>query len=258
MAMHLPATVPTARPVPAQIGFSAAISPCEKGGKLQMVLHMLSKMLSKLCRMRSVSMPGSARVRQAVNGQKALRSFKEMPPAKAMLDEISFSAAVAACEKRGESQMASYVLSEMLSVKVCPNMMSFNAGISVCGAARFWCILLRLYIQLVSGDLSPSHETYVQGPAISVCAQTVGFLPFKQALKGQAWSDTLRFNNGQKPYLFGGIFGEANLGTFVTEQVCRHRCSTWWMTAGPHAAILVCCKSTWEKKSIRRACAHSF
>ena len=58
-----------------------------------------------------------------------------MPKTKVLPDEITYNAAISACEKSGQWQLALNLLSLMPKAEVLPSEITFNAAISACEKA---------------------------------------------------------------------------------------------------------------------------
>ena len=56
-----------------------------------------------------------------------------MEQSRLKLNEISFSAAISACEKGGEWEKSLHMFAAMAHSKVEPNRITFDAAISACG-----------------------------------------------------------------------------------------------------------------------------
>ncbi|CAE8636222.1 unnamed protein product, partial [Polarella glacialis] len=64
--------------------------------------------------------------------QLALSLLGSMPSIRLVQDEISFNAAITACEKGGQWEVALSLLSSMPDLRVSPSDVSYNAAISAC------------------------------------------------------------------------------------------------------------------------------
>ena len=87
LALHLLASMPTARATPDEISYNSGISACQKGSQWQMALELVSEMHTQNLRR----------------------------------DVISFSAAVSALERDGLWQLALLILQEMPALIVAPS-----------------------------------------------------------------------------------------------------------------------------------------
>ena len=67
-----------------------------------------------------------------------------MPTLKIVRDEISYNAAISACEKRGQWAQALCLLSFMPGSKVVPDRVTCNAAISACEKGGQWQLTLGL------------------------------------------------------------------------------------------------------------------
>jgi pentatricopeptide repeat domain-containing protein 1 len=74
----------------------------------------------------------------------ALNLLRVMPEAKFQPNQISYNAAISACEKAGEWQQALTLLSLMPEVMVVPNEITYNAAISACEKGYQWQLALNL------------------------------------------------------------------------------------------------------------------
>ena len=67
-----------------------------------------------------------------------------MPNMKVTPNGISYNAAISACEKTGQWQLALSLLSSMPKMKVTPDGISYNAAISACEKGGQWQLALSL------------------------------------------------------------------------------------------------------------------
>ncbi|CAE8639941.1 unnamed protein product [Polarella glacialis] len=90
-----------------------------------------------------------------------------MPERKLTPNEVSYSAAISACEKVGRWQLALKLLDTMPQISIVPNAVSFNAAISACEKGGQWEMALSLLRQMPHVKISPNTITY--SAAISAC-----------------------------------------------------------------------------------------
>ncbi|CAE8591706.1 unnamed protein product [Polarella glacialis] len=90
-----------------------------------------------------------------------------MPEARVVLDKISYNAAISACEKGGQWQLALTLLSLMPEAKVVPNEITYSAAISACEKSGQWQVALKLLSLMPQARVVPNEITY--NAAISAC-----------------------------------------------------------------------------------------
>ncbi|CAE8656586.1 unnamed protein product [Polarella glacialis] len=61
-----------------------------------------------------------------------------MPEARVVLNQITYSADISACEKDGQWQLALHSLGLMPSVRLVPDEITYSAAISACGKGSQW------------------------------------------------------------------------------------------------------------------------
>merc|ERR1712098_872511 len=76
--------------------------------------------------------------------EEALRLLQEVPHRSLMLDVVSYSAAISACEKGKHWEEALRLLQEMLHRSLTPDVVSHSAAISACEKGKHWEGALRL------------------------------------------------------------------------------------------------------------------
>ena len=77
--------------------------------------------------------------------KQALTLLKDMPKAEVQPNVISFNAAISVCEKAGRWQEAVTLLEAMPQAKVQPNVISYSAAISACSKGGQWQEALMLF-----------------------------------------------------------------------------------------------------------------
>merc|ERR1739841_325877 len=82
-------------------------------------------------------------------------------------DVISYSAAISACEKGGQWQVALGLLATMQEAALVPNVISYSAAISACEKCGQWQEALGLLATMQEADLVPNVISY--NAAISAC-----------------------------------------------------------------------------------------
>ncbi|CAE8614196.1 unnamed protein product [Polarella glacialis] len=90
-----------------------------------------------------------------------------MPEARVLPNEITYSAAVSACQKGGQWQLALGLLNSMPGMSLIPNEVSYNSAISACGKGGQWQLALILLSQMPDRRLVPNEISY--NAAISAC-----------------------------------------------------------------------------------------
>ncbi|CAE8589698.1 unnamed protein product [Polarella glacialis] len=83
-----------------------------------------------------------------------------MPEARVVPNEISYNAAISACEKGGQWQLALNLLSRMPEARVVPNEISYNAAIGACSKGGQWELALDLFGLMAKHELVPHRITY--------------------------------------------------------------------------------------------------
>ena len=123
---------------PDVITLSSCISAAEKSSFWQLALYLLEVMRDKHIRANEVTYNAaiSACEKGGRQWQKALALLAEMPSAEALPNEISYNAAISASEKSGEWQWALTLLNSMRASRLRPNTTTFSAAISACDKAR--------------------------------------------------------------------------------------------------------------------------
>ncbi|CAE8615408.1 unnamed protein product, partial [Polarella glacialis] len=88
---------------------------------------------------------------------------------KVIPNEISYSAAISACEKGGQWQLALSLLSSMPVMKAIPNEISYNAAISACEKGGQWLGALTLLQQMRDARLTAISQA--RSTVISACSR---------------------------------------------------------------------------------------
>ena len=101
--------------------------------------------------------------------QRALALLEEMKSRSVEPDVISFSAAISACGAGGQWERALSLLEEMRTRGVEPNVYSFNATISACEKAGQWERALALLEEMRTRGVKPDVVSF--SAAISACEQ---------------------------------------------------------------------------------------
>ncbi|CAE8626802.1 unnamed protein product [Polarella glacialis] len=101
--------------------------------------------------------------------QQALNLLSLMPEARVVPNEITYNAAISACEKGGQWQLALNLLSLMPEAKVVPDEISYNAAISACEKGGQWQLALNLLSLMPDARVGPNEITY--NAAISACEE---------------------------------------------------------------------------------------
>ncbi|CAE8614608.1 unnamed protein product [Polarella glacialis] len=99
--------------------------------------------------------------------QMALNLLSLMPEAMVVPNVITYSAVISACEKGGQWQMALNLLSLMPGASVVPNEITYSAAISACSKDGQWQVALNLLSLMPEATVVPNEITY--SAAISVC-----------------------------------------------------------------------------------------
>ena len=123
-----------ARLRPDLLTYNSLISACEKAGWWQKALHLLYEMR------------GAAGLTPDVVSYSAAispRSAHDLPTISPRSPQVSYSAAISACEKGHEWQRALQLLEEMATAGVAPNVYSYSAAISACEKGARWEEALR-------------------------------------------------------------------------------------------------------------------
>ncbi|CAE8683715.1 unnamed protein product [Polarella glacialis] len=135
--------MPDHRLQPDEICYNAAISASQSGGQWQVSMQLLTSMPKMF-----PSMPPSAPAKSSRSGNLPLA----MPTIKILPDDISFGAAVSACEKAGQWKM--------VSMRVMPNQVCYNSAMSACSSGGQWQLVLSILTDMSeaasvsSGDIS--------------------------------------------------------------------------------------------------------
>eukprot|EP00913_Durusdinium_trenchii_P025930 g24331.t1 len=138
------------------ISYNAAISSYKTG---ELALGMASCSRSKLWK-------------------EALKLFQMMPKAQIQLNVILCSAAISACEKGGNWELALNLFSTaMPEAKVQPNTFSYNAAISACEKVGRWEDALTLFAAMPSAVVEPDVLT---------CSALISALPCASTVRGTA------------------------------------------------------------------------
>lgn len=84
----------------------------------------------------------------------------EMPHVKVTPNVVSYTAAVSACEKGGQWQIALYLLDEMPLVKVTPEVNAYCAAMTACERGGQWQAALSLFQQMQTNQISANNVAY--------------------------------------------------------------------------------------------------
>ena len=85
-------------------------------------------------------------------------------------DVITYSAAISACEKGRQSEMALELLERMKRAGIPPTVITYNAAISACEKGRQWKRALELLDEMkASGRVEPDVITYNAGESVNAC-----------------------------------------------------------------------------------------
>ncbi|CAE8660460.1 unnamed protein product [Polarella glacialis] len=144
---------------PDVISFNAAISSCEKGGRWQEAMELLRSMAgvqvgvahgNQLLRRHQRLREGSplASGASASGGDAALQVVP---------DRVTCNAAISACEKGGQWQLATSLLEQMPRF---PDEISFNSAITACQKYGPWSIALSFLQQMPEVGLTPNEMSY--------------------------------------------------------------------------------------------------
>ncbi|CAE8656581.1 unnamed protein product [Polarella glacialis] len=93
-----------------------------------------------------------------------------MPQARVVPNEITYNAAISACEKGGQWQVALNLLSLVPEARVVPDKISYNAAISACEKGGQWQLALNLLSLMPEARVMPDEITY--NAAISACERS--------------------------------------------------------------------------------------
>ncbi|CAE8595682.1 unnamed protein product [Polarella glacialis] len=99
--------------------------------------------------------------------QLALNLLGLMPEVRVVPNEITYNSAISACEKASQWQLALDLLSLMPQARVVPDQISYNAAIGACGNVGQWQHALNLLSLMQEVKVSPDEITY--NTAISAC-----------------------------------------------------------------------------------------
>ncbi|CAE8586890.1 unnamed protein product [Polarella glacialis] len=93
-----------------------------------------------------------------------------MPDASVVPNEVTYNAAISACEKSGQWQQALSLLSLMPEARVVPNEITYSAAISACEKAGQWQLGLNLLSRMPEARVVPDQITY--NAAITMCERS--------------------------------------------------------------------------------------
>ncbi|CAE8589705.1 unnamed protein product [Polarella glacialis] len=99
--------------------------------------------------------------------QLAVGLLGSMPDMRVIPDEVSYNAAISACEKGGQWQLAMTLLNLMPEARVVPNKITFSAAITACSKDGQWRLALNLLSLMPEARVVPDEFTY--SAAISAC-----------------------------------------------------------------------------------------
>ena len=85
-----------------------------------------------------------------------------MPQAKVMTNEVTYSAAVSACERSGQWQLALYYLRLMPQAKVVANEIMYSAAIGACEHGGQWQLALNMFAEPHASDQDVSKRNHLQ------------------------------------------------------------------------------------------------
>ncbi|CAE8621630.1 unnamed protein product [Polarella glacialis] len=171
LALNLLSLMPEATVVPNEISFNAAVSACEKGDQWQQALNLLSLMPD--LRVVPSEITYNAAISACEKGgqwQLALDLLSLMPKARVVPDKITYSAAISACEKVGQWQRALFLLGSMPEARVSPDEINFSASISACGPGQQWQLALEVLRKMCEQQVMPDEVSY--NALISVCERS--------------------------------------------------------------------------------------
>ncbi|CAE8656583.1 unnamed protein product [Polarella glacialis] len=93
-----------------------------------------------------------------------------MPKARVVPNEITYNAAISACEKVGQWQRALSLLGSMPEARTSPDEISFSASISACGPGGQWQSALDVLRKMLEQQVMPDEVSY--NALISVCERS--------------------------------------------------------------------------------------
>ncbi|CAE8675225.1 unnamed protein product [Polarella glacialis] len=138
--------------------------------------------------------------------QLALNLLSLMPNAKVVPNDFTYSSAISACSKGGQWQLALNLLSLMPEARVVPDQINYNAAISACEKGGQWQLALNLLSLMPLARVVPDEITY--SAAINACehsgqcALAVSLLGKLSERSNIAWaSGMLSVNNPGRPRL---------------------------------------------------------
>ena len=160
-----------------------------------MALHLLSQMSVSTLAPNDVSFNAAiSACEKCGEWQMALRLLSKMFAAAIFPTVISFNASISACDKSSQWQMALSLLSLVPATKIAPNVITFSAGMQACANAREWRTALSLWSEVESCGFEKDWVVYSQA-LVALYTERVGFQLFREALTEEAWPEML-FQHG--------------------------------------------------------------
>ena len=101
----------------------------------------------------------------------AYAGIRNPPVSDTARNVVTYSAAISACEKAGQWQVALKLLELMVASHVQPNVISYNAVISACTQGSQWEQALNLFEPMSLNRVWPNNVSY--NAAMSACGRAV-------------------------------------------------------------------------------------
>eukprot|EP00397_Hematodinium_sp_SG-2012_P006098 GEMP01006126.1.p1 GENE.GEMP01006126.1~~GEMP01006126.1.p1 ORF type:complete len:741 (+),score=199.05 GEMP01006126.1:670-2892(+) len=149
----------SARLTPNLIAYNAALSACDTGAQWQQALRLLARMTADTDPVRGADTPRGTPTAPRHDPRHPRRHREHV-----RADVVSFSSAIAACEKAGKWQHALGVLRRMRALDVAPNAITYNvvlSALSVSGARHCAGRMVEQVVEQMKGDgVTPNAVTY--------------------------------------------------------------------------------------------------
>ncbi|CAK0880072.1 unnamed protein product [Prorocentrum cordatum] len=152
---------------PDVVSYSAGISACEKGGKWQWALALLGGMWLVQLEPDVQLQRRNQRVRERLAVAAGLVAAQGDVEGEDGAQHHPYNAGISACEKCEQWEHAIALLREMLEVKADPDVVSYSAGISACEKSEHWKLALALLSEMGGARVEANVISYSAG--ISAC-----------------------------------------------------------------------------------------
>eukprot|EP00931_Biecheleriopsis_adriatica_P056096 TRINITY_DN33245_c0_g1_i1.p1 TRINITY_DN33245_c0_g1~~TRINITY_DN33245_c0_g1_i1.p1 ORF type:complete len:708 (-),score=100.26 TRINITY_DN33245_c0_g1_i1:107-2200(-) len=150
-----------------EFDYASAISACGEAGQWEKVLHMLDSV--RRHDIAPESLGHSAAIRALGDASQWQRSLVLLSDLTGQATANDYAAAISACGRGGQLQLALDLIGAMQSEGVTPSLGSYQAAMTACGCCEQWEPVLELLSTLRREGLMPKEGVFLA--AIKACVQ---------------------------------------------------------------------------------------